>query len=240
MDINKPIVSAPPTDVTSVTSSSTHSAPTSIDDLPNELLSHIFDYLDGPRPSSAALLDEPYFDLTRSSDAPLKSSSLVCKQWREATTPVLFKYACLTAKRNISEDIVEHAMLKPFSDFVHTNHLKNVVRSVVLLTRSSKTTNLSTLSRIEFDLFWPTLFEAIDPTTVLIVAPAEALGEITGCNVAAQDSWNFDCPCHYLQVSRLPKTVPPSIVDENERRLREAHDSEEQKPRQVLPKPSTP
>jgi len=181
------------------------STSTSINSLPNELLSNIFGFLDAPQPSASALLDEPIFELTHAEVANLKTLSLISKRWRHIVLPMLFKHARFIASASetkpwpmLGEEI------QPFLDFVVKNSLDKTIISFVLLARNKKITYLSDGPEQwnEFTSFWRSLFGIIDPTELLIVAPAETLGVLTSCHVYTQDNWNFDCPYHYLKLQQ--------------------------------------
>ncbi|CAL3972517.1 unnamed protein product [Diplocarpon coronariae] len=190
-------------------------ASTSIQSLPNELLSHILENLDVQPPSATALYVEPHFALTRSIDSPLKAASLVSKRWREASKPVLFRCTQFTvpdpgiAK---SRRALITEQLKPYLDFITSNSLQKAVRSFALVVEDKEVTDTSEGPRKldEFASFWSSIFETVDPVTILIVAAPQALGALTSCHVYLEDAWNFDCPCHYLLLQR-----PSDLLGEN-------------------------
>jgi hypothetical protein len=74
-----------------------------IDKLPNELLFQVFsDVTDIHRapPSAVNFSLQPSADLTSAADQPLKTISLVCRGWRDAIIPTLFKHARVTIDRH--------------------------------------------------------------------------------------------------------------------------------------------
>lgn len=173
-------------------------SPISIQVLPNELLSHIFEYLDALPPSASALHDEPHFGLTRSDSIPLKAASLVSKRWREASKPALFRATQFTVETASRRDVLSK-QIKPFLDFIAVNSLQKTVRSLTLLVLDNKVTNIpkdpnSTRQLNEFDSFWLSLFEIVDPVNLLIVAAPEALGPLTSCR-------KYKFPAEHLNVS---------------------------------------
>ncbi|KAK2625620.1 hypothetical protein QTJ16_004932 [Diplocarpon rosae] len=197
---------------------------TSIQSLPNELLSHIFENLDVQPPSASALYDEPHFALTESSDSPLKAASLVSKRWRESSKLVLFRCTQFTVpdpEITESRRAILTERFKPYLDFITSNALQKVVRTFALLVDDREVRNASEGPRRpnEFASFWSSIFETIDPLTILIVAAPQALGALTSCHVYLEDAWTFDCPYHYLLLQRpsdlLNKTQPlgsPQII----------------------------
>ncbi|PBP20443.1 F-box domain-containing protein [Diplocarpon rosae] len=199
---------------------------TSIQSLPNELLSHILEKLDVQPPSAIALYDEPHFALTRSSESPLKAASLVSKRWREASKLVLFRCTQFTVpdpEITESRRTILTEQVKPYLDFITSNALQKAVRSFALLVEDREVTNTSEGPRSlnEFASFWSSIFETVDPVTILIVAAPQALGALTSCHVYLEDAWTFDCPYHYLLLQRpsdlLNKNQPigsPQIIPE--------------------------
>ncbi len=189
---------------------SASTARTSCNSLPNELLLHIFSYLDGPRPSASALLDEPHIDLTKSNDAPLKKASLVARKWRQIILPLLFKHAQFTLEATKSARSVIGRQTQPFYDFLKANDLGNIISTFALLVQDKKIAHVSEFDHghKSFSSFWATLFTVIDPCELLIVAPPEALGDLASCNTFLQDQWAFNCPFQYLRLQQPGKSSP--------------------------------
>ncbi len=187
----------------------------SIETLPNELLSHILGYLDSPPPSASVsdLLDEPRLDLTQTADAPLQTASRVSKQWRSIAKPLLFKHAqyiVSAPEKDEPQPLIEQ--VQPFLQFVARHGLAKIITSFTLVVHDKFISNIpgSEFTLDGFSSFWHSLFEAIDPLVLLLVAPAQALGALTACTVRLQDEWTFDCPCHYLRLERPPNTEAKS------------------------------
>lgn len=190
----------------------------SIELLPNELLSNIFGFLESPKPSSSepALHDEPHFDLTTSGNVPLKAASCVSKRWRRATIPLLFKHTQLIIKedRKKREPPLMNEIARLFLDFVSGNQLNKTIQSFILIaynetiTPPAKPNEFSEqLQATQISEFWHSIFIAIDPKELLIVAPPDVLGALTSCQVYTKDMWNFDCPCHYLRLQLRPEAL---------------------------------
>ena len=194
--------------------------PTTMEDLPNELLSHMFGFLDINRPSEH-LLDEPTFDLTAGKARDLKTLSYVSKRWREVIRPILFKHArfVVERRRDETEECDLFTEIKPFLEFVSKNALAKIIKTFVMVMNYRNITGDRYVPENSHDLFatfWRRLFTAIDPVELLIVAHPLLLGSFTSCFVFEGDSWNLDCPCHYLRL-RHPST-PPSQPEANENR----------------------
>lgn len=174
--------------------------PGPVNTLPNEILAHILGYLDVPK-SSANLLDEPCLELTQSNTADLKAASWISKQWRRAVFPMLFKHAQFIVPEPKDHRPMLDDQIKPFLDFATRTSLQSIIASFTLVVQDAKLLgNGRKLDR--FSSFWLSLFDALDPPEILIIAPVEALGALTACHVALGDAWQFDCPCHYLRLKR--------------------------------------
>jgi hypothetical protein len=188
-----------------------------IDDLPNELLDYIFSFLDVRPPSSWKLYDEPEFAITSNAEAPLKAASCVSRRWRAAVLPRLYQHVCLIVKsgeftpRPIMNDEVQ-----PLLDFIRERELVHWVQSFTICISEKKLYDNTggSYKLHDFSGFWHTVFDAINPLTLTIVAPPEALGSLTSCHVYSEDAWAFSMPYHMLQLSRHDKTLapPPSKV----------------------------
>ncbi|KAH9213414.1 hypothetical protein DL95DRAFT_524518 [Leptodontidium sp. 2 PMI_412] len=187
----------------------------SIETLPTEILSQIFGYLDTLPPSFSikTLHDEPRFDITSSDDHPLKASSLVSRLWREILKPVLFKHAQFIVRKHPTGSVMLSQQIKPFFDFITSNSLQAIQSFTLLVHDGGVTDNPQGEYRPNNPAnFWFSLFQVIDPVDLLIVAAPEALGALTSCRVYLTEAWNFDCPCHYLRLQRMPETSTVRLV----------------------------
>lgn len=178
-----------------------------IEDLPNELLVNIFSHLDiePPSYSHTTLHDEPTLEVTSSEIQDLKNCSLISKRWRQATLRLLFKHTRYILK--YSEDDyrpILNDLTGPFRQFIRKESFADIVSSFALVVREKTISNCHDgRSRLcEFDGFWKRLFNTIDPSTVLIAAPVEALASLTSATINDVDSWVFDVDCHYLRLQR--------------------------------------
>ncbi|ESZ98229.1 dynactin [Sclerotinia borealis F-4128] len=185
----------------------TKTGPTTIEDLPNELLVDIFSHLDSEAPSSShtILHDQPTLNVTNSSIRDLKDCSVISKRWRQATLPLLFKYTRYILK--YSEDDsrpILNDLIGPFLQFIHTQSLADIISSFTLVVREKKISNcLDGRPRLgEFDRFWQGLFQTINPSTILIAAPVEALASLTSAVIKPRDLKFFEIECHYLRLQR--------------------------------------
>jgi hypothetical protein len=116
--------------------------PTTIASLPPELLSHVFSYFASAPPSDARLNDQPGVDMFKSSATPLKTVSLVSKQWRAVVLPVLFRHVLwafdrwdlLLVEPGQNRDAVDGL---PFLRFLHQNDLGRHVDSLTMIVGNS-------------------------------------------------------------------------------------------------------
>ncbi|KAB8290805.1 hypothetical protein EYC80_008442 [Monilinia laxa] len=203
---NPPISNVTPHKVT-IPVAVVKSGPTTTEDLPNELLVNIFSHLDTEAPSSSHVIlhDQPTLNVTNSSIQDLKGCSIISKRWRQATLPLLFKYTRYILK--YSEDDykpVLNDLIGPFLQFIRTQSLAGIVSSFTLVVQEEKISNcLDGRPRpCEFNSFWQRLFHTIDPSTILIAAPVEALASLTSAVVKLGDGWIFKNECHYLRLQR--------------------------------------
>lgn len=188
--------------VSTLQASDNLSPPATIQTIPNELLVHIFGFLDGPHPSSLALLDEPTLDVTQAGVADLKAVSLVSKQWRQAILPVLFRHARFVVTKSNGVRPALKREIEPFLDFARQGSLYQIITSLTLVVEDKKVERPYVWDNI--GTFWEALFEAIDPAELLIVAPVEALGALTSCDIDMEDAWAIDSPCQYLRLQKPP------------------------------------
>lgn len=75
---------------------------TAMDDIPEEVLLQIFEYLDTTPPSELKSRQEPNLELTSSHDRPLKNVCCTSKVWRRIALPLLFK--CARLRLNVLGD----------------------------------------------------------------------------------------------------------------------------------------
>ncbi|KAJ8059465.1 hypothetical protein OCU04_011127 [Sclerotinia nivalis] len=199
----------------------TKQGPTTIEDLPNELLVNILSHLDTEAPSHShtILHDEPTLNVTTSEVRDLKNCSLISKRWRQPTLPLLFKYTRYILK--YSEDDsrpILNDLTGPFLQFLHTQSLAGIVSSFTLVVREGKISNcFDGIPRCrEFDSFWQRLFHMIDPSTILIAAPAAALASLTSAVISVMEAWLFGIECHYLRLQR-PASKEAIVTEVTER-----------------------
>ncbi|KAF8858873.1 hypothetical protein BDZ45DRAFT_689687 [Acephala macrosclerotiorum] len=194
----------------------TTSATSTIHVLPNELLTQILGYLDINKPSDN-LLDEPRLDLTQSDTADLKAASRVSKQWRRIVFPSLFKHAQFIVSEPKHHRKTLDEQTPPFLAFAVRTSLRSIIASFTLVVQDAKVSGNGGIGLDPFSTFWHSLFDVLDPPELLIIAPVEALAPLTTCRVELADSWQFDCPCHYIQLKRpLTSATTPAETSQGD------------------------
>ncbi len=195
-----------------------HTSRLSIDVLPNELLSHVLGFLDVSPPSATTseLVNEPRLNLTRATNAPLHAASLVSRRWRQAAKPLLFKHVQFVVQKPKEQRLALSEEIRPFLDFMVDDELAKNAASFTLIVHHKKIANILGGEHTPdgFASFWNSLFNVINPSVLLIVAPAQALGSLTSCHVHLEDEWTFDTPCHYLRLEQPSKGTAKDAVDQ--------------------------
>ncbi|KAL0942892.1 F-box domain-containing protein [Colletotrichum truncatum] len=199
-----------------------------INDLPNEILAHIFTYLDRPAPSDSKLHDQPSSLMLQNIffDRDLKSVSVVSKRWRGAVLPLLFRHVIWTFDRfelPLIEETGDPASAIDILSFLRTNNLTNYVNTLTMFVEdamgSVSTHGASSVELMEtgfaskasysedYNWLWRTLFQYVDPTRLSIIASPRVLAQLLSRMLFLGDAWNFDMPQHVLSLSRKDKKV---------------------------------
>ncbi|KDN66136.1 putative F-box domain-containing protein [Colletotrichum sublineola] len=199
----------------------------SIEDLPNEILAQIFSHLDRPAPSDSKLHDQPSSFMLQNLffDRDLKATSLVCKRWRDAILPALFRHVVWTFDRfelPLMEETGDPASAMDFLVFLRTNDLTNYVKSLTLFVEDamggiSDGTSSATLMETgfankasyseDYNWLWRTIFQHIDPVRFTIIASPRVMAQLLSRMLFLGDAWNFSMPQHVLSLSRKDKTT---------------------------------
>ncbi|KAJ0303239.1 hypothetical protein COL516b_006754 [Colletotrichum fioriniae] len=188
---------------------------TSVNDLPNEILSQIFSHLDRPAPSDSKLHDQPSSFMLQNLffDRDLKTTSLVCKRWRGAVLPLLFRHVVWTFDR------FELPLMEETGNPA-ANKLTNYVNTLSMFVEDamggvSDGTSSATLMETgfankasyseDYNWLWATIFEYIDPIRLTMVASPRVLARMLSRMLFLGDAWNFSMPQHVLSLSRKDK-----------------------------------
>lgn len=114
-----------------------------IEALPPELLSNVFEFLDSAPPSDTRLHDQPKRDMFRVSETDLKSVSLVSRRWRGVVLPLLFRHASWSLDRWDLPVIEPDSAARPpdnppFLRFLRDNNLGRYVDTLVIRMENSR------------------------------------------------------------------------------------------------------
>ncbi|GKT44828.1 uncharacterized protein ColSpa_05009 [Colletotrichum spaethianum] len=198
----------------------------SVNDLPNEILAQIFSHLDRPAPSDSKLHDQPSSFMLQNLffDRDLKTTSLVCKRWRDSILPVLFRHVVWTFDRfelPLMEETGNPSSAIDFLVFLRANNLINYVKTLTMFAEdamggvSSDGASSATLMETgfankasyseDYNWLWRTIFDHIDPIRLTIIASPRVLAQLLSRMLFLGDAWNFSMPQHVLSLSRKDK-----------------------------------
>ncbi|UQC85707.1 F-box domain-containing protein [Colletotrichum lupini] len=204
---------------------------TSVNDLPNEILSQIFSHLDRPAPSDSKLHDQPSSFMLQNLffDRDLKTTSLVCKRWRGAVLPLLFRHVVWTFDRfelPLMEETGNPASAIEFLSFLRANNLTNYVETLSMFVEDamgSVSDGSATLMETgfankasyseDYNWLWTTIFEHIDPTRLTMIASPRVLAQMLSRMLFLGDAWNFSMPRHVLSLSRKDKRTKETQLE---------------------------
>ncbi|KAF4785129.1 F-box domain-containing protein [Colletotrichum scovillei] len=206
---------------------------TSVNDLPNEILSQVFSHLDRPAPSDSKLHDQPSSFMLQNLffDRDLKNTSLVCKRWRGAVLPLLFRHVVWTFDRfelSLMEETGNPASAIDFLSFLRANNLTNYVETLSMFVEDamggvSDGTSSATLMETgfankasyseDYNWLWTTIFEHIDPIRLTMIASPRVLAQMLSRMLFLGDAWNFSMPRHVLSLSRKDKRTKETQLE---------------------------
>lgn len=149
--------------------------------LPNELLNHIFLFLDNAPPSERRFNHLPTRDWTDSHQAPLKALSTVSRRLRAISLTLLFKHARL-----------DPCQLTPWLDLVHRNELASSIESIVA--------HVSELNDGFHPAWYVRLLNEVPVLRLTVGCESHVLTGLTGIHVNLADMWAFDIPYQYLEL----------------------------------------
>ncbi|KAK6070519.1 F-box domain-containing protein [Seiridium cupressi] len=202
----------------------------SIEDLPPEILSEVFDYLSRAAPSETLLHEQPHQDMLRRNtddgkstfdsaphsptSADLKSISCVSKRWRTIVLPSLFRNVIW--RPQITSLKVFSLRPVPMLQFLLANNLDYYVTTFTLMVEfAADEVEESQLHRqmrpADLKWLWGRLFSVIDPLRFTIIAPPATLAALMNRMLFLTDAWSFDIPYHILSLAR------PTRVEKRER-----------------------
>jgi hypothetical protein len=164
-----------------------------LEDLPNELLSHIIDSLDTECPSEVNWNQRPDTTLTQSKTLDLKTISRTSKHLRHLVLSRLFAHTRLDPSQST-----------PFLNFVHRNNLTNQITSLVA--------HLSGSCTHLHPAWWFRILITIPLTTFTILCPPYVFAELTHTSLVDTDSWVFNMPYHALRFRQDHPTLSSTSI----------------------------
>lgn len=189
--------------------------PVNINDMPPEILLHIFDFLGIPVPSEARLHDQPCATLLDNQPKlqSLKPATLVCKSWRSLALPGLFQHVLWRPQVSSLSAFTLNPI--PLLRFLEDNHLDRSVHTFTLLVDfvdewADAHRRTPQIRSVDLEWFWDQLFAVIDPLRFTIIAPPTTLAAFLSRMLFLDDAWSFDMPYHILSLSRTERDSPSS------------------------------
>jgi hypothetical protein len=161
-------------------------------DLPNEIISHIFQCLDSPSRFLQASFKQPDGTAARASSAPLKEASRLCRRLRKLALPYLF-----------ANLIINPAHLRPLISFLQRHDLAVHVRTIVA--------QIPSPCSHYHPPWWKQIpAHATKLRTLSIIAPPHLFSEVMGTDLHSQDNWAFNMPYQILQLECDPSGLSPN------------------------------
>lgn len=149
--------------------------------LPNELLHHVFSFLDEDPPSERIFTHLPSREWTDHAGAPLKALSTVSRRLRAIVLQSLFKHARL-----------DPCHLTPLLEFVHQFDLASSVESIVA--------HVSDLRDCFHPAWYVRLLNEVPATRLVVGCEPHAIAETAGIQMNLTDRWAFNIPYQYLEL----------------------------------------
>ncbi|KAI1501318.1 hypothetical protein F5X99DRAFT_382832 [Biscogniauxia marginata] len=182
-----------------------------MDQIPPEIVLHIFKFLDEPAPSEMRLHDQPgdeMLDVDSESSCPLKTVSLVSKSWRTLVLPILFRHVLWRPKVFSLSAFTLNPI--PLLRFLEDNRLDHSVISFTLLVNFFETEADAYLvtpkiRTADLEWLWDQIFSVIDPLRFTIIARPTTLAALLSRMLFLVDAWSFDIPYHILSLARASR-----------------------------------
>lgn len=194
----------------------------SLDHLPNELLSHILNFLDSPSPLHHKSHQDPLRiprPVRESTRTPIKNASLVCHLWRRSILPLLFRHVQWCFRR-----LHRHSRID-LLEFLGRESVSHHVESLVLLVDvpnfrfadgqfwgvlpSHSTLSVSNTPQEhcwDNNWLWHAIFNVIDPVRVTLIGSPDIISSLLSRTVDLTSDWAFNNPRHIISLSRRPDT----------------------------------
>lgn len=198
---------------------------TTMNDLPPEILAHIFGFLaaDRPAPSEVRLHEQPSDDMLQTdiNYQDLKSVSRVNKAFRREVLPLLFSHVLWRPQISSLKDFF--LQLQPISllQFLLNNRLEHKVSTFTLLVNfEDKDVDPRHVAHqirpSDLEWLWDQLFSVVDPLRFTIIAPPTTLVAFMNRMLFLEDAWSFGIPYHILSLARSSRkpvvSAEPSVI----------------------------
>lgn len=149
--------------------------------LPNELLDHVFAFLDAAPPSQRDFTQLPRGGWLDAHHAPLKALSTVSRRLRAIVLQRLFKHARL-----------DPCHLTPFLEFVDRFDLASAIESMVA--------HVSVLHDCFHPAWYVRLLNQVPVSRLTVGSEPHVLAGVTGLRMNLADRWAFNIPYQYLEL----------------------------------------
>ncbi|KAI1631302.1 hypothetical protein F4809DRAFT_632960 [Biscogniauxia mediterranea] len=188
-----------------------------MEQIPPELLLHIFEFLDGPAPSEVSLHDQPSEDMLHAESeysCPLKTVSLVNRIWRTLVLPSLFRHVLWRPKIASLSAFTLNPI--PLLRFLEENRLDHSLTSFTLLINFFELEDAYMVTPkirpADLEWLWDQIFSVIDPLRFTIIARPTTLAALLSRMLFLVDAWSFDIPYHILSLARTKRDAPGNVL----------------------------
>ncbi|KAI1098388.1 hypothetical protein F4804DRAFT_324970 [Jackrogersella minutella] len=182
-----------------------------MENVPPEVLLHIFDFLDGPAPSQVRLRDQPRSDMLDVKPplfSHLKTISFVCRAWRTLSMSSLFRHILWRPKISSLRAFTMNPI--PLLRFLEDNRLDRGVTTFTMVVdfvdKEADARHITPVIRsVDLEWLWDQLFSVIDPLRFTIIAPPTTLAAFMSRMLFLDDAWSFSIPYHILSLARTKR-----------------------------------
>lgn len=161
-------------------------------DLPNELIEHVFYFLDSTAPSELNFYEQPSASYTSAEETPLKDASKVSRRLREIVLPRLFASVRLDPNS-----------LTAFLIFLQRQQLAKYVRTIV--------GQLQGPTNHIHPAWWARLLNEVPARTFTIICAPHIFAELVNTTIVSADAWAFNMSHQILRLKQDPESVDEHI-----------------------------
>jgi hypothetical protein len=160
--------------------------------LPNELIDHVFFFLDSTAPSDLNFNEQPSSDYTNAQSTPLKDVSRVSRRLRDTVLPRLFANVRLDPYR-----------LTPFLTFINHHKLSRHVNTIVA--------QLQGPCNHIHPAWWARLLNEVSARTFTITCAPHVFAELVNTTIVSADAWAFNMSHQILTLKQDSDSVDDHI-----------------------------